>query len=415
MTWIIFIIYLLLFSWLITRVRFVLKTGLPKKILVALFVLKVMAGVAYFGFHSLPQYKDRSDTRRLYQESLVQTQLLKKDPGAFVAGLFRHNYDSTGGLFSDRDSYWNDLKDASFAKLFALVNIFTASSYYSAILFFNFIFFIGLVAFFRLMDEIYPGKRYLLATVVFLLPSFLFWCSGIHKDGLIFSAIGLILFSYNRLLSSTHTAKHAVLLLCMLLVIFFLRNYLVPVMLVALLMGWITHRFPRRKMLVLALGFSVGVLVMFTGKYIHPALDVPRYISEKQQQFRDIDASSATMQRVVEPEFGSFLNALPAAVDLGFFRPHPTEKGWMAKMASAEIILFWIIFTACLLSWKRSVALPPVVIACWVFAFLALLTIGYTVVYSGAVVRYRSLLMPLILTPAIGGAVHLYYKKLYMR
>jgi hypothetical protein len=149
----------------------------------------------------------------------------------------------------------------------------------------------------------------------------------------------------------------------------------------------------------------LGFFVVFAGKYIHPSLDIPAYIADKQMQFRKLEGSSAVNIPPLQPVFSSFLGALPAAVDLGFFRPHPTEPGLNSRVASAEMMIFWLVVLVCLLCNRGIRRHPPVVWTCLLFAFLTLLIIGYTVPFSGAVVRYRSLVLPLILAPLVGGLV----------
>ncbi len=397
-----FIIYLIVFSWLITRLRFFINTGLPKNTIIFLFFIKIAAAVIYFQFHSLPAYKDRSDTWKFYNNSLTETKLLKADPVKFITNFFQSNYNDNGGLFSAQNSYWNDVKDASIIKLMAVFNLFTGGNYYTNIIFFNFLFFIGMIAFYRLLKSIYPDKYYSLIIAIFLIPSFLFWCSGIHKDGLLFSAIGLMFFCFHRLLNKVRCIQSIVIIITCLLVIFFLRNYFVMVLLPAMLVGTVISLVPKQKTFILLVSVVAGMALIFSLKHIHPSLDIPQYIAEKQHQFKALEGNSDIDTDLLKPNFKSFIYALPAAIDLGFFRPHPDEKGMMSVFASVEIILFWLIFILCFIYRKKYFSYPPVIITIWIFAFLTLLIIGYTVHFSGAVVRYRSLVMPLILAPMVG-------------
>ena len=66
--------------------------------------------------------------------------------------------------------------------------------YYINIIFYSFISMFGPIAIYRVMNDVYPAKKWQLLIAVFLIPSFLFWCSGIHKDGLIFSCTAVIVF-----------------------------------------------------------------------------------------------------------------------------------------------------------------------------------------------------------------------------
>ncbi len=402
MDWLLFLVYLILFSWLITKLGFIRNSGLSKKTLVVLFLVKIFAGIVYFQFHSLPAYKDRSDTWKFYNYSLIETEQLKTQPVKFVTDFFQSGYENKGGLFSDENSYWNDLKDNSMIKLMAVINVFTGNNYYANIIFFNFLFFIGLIVFYRLMKRIYPDKYYTLIVSIFLIPSFLFWCSGLHKDGLIFSALAFALFGFHRLLNRERIFHSLAILIISLLLVFILRNYLVMLLIPAMCVGFLINLFPKRTLLVLSVSVVAGTIFFFNAKHLHPSLDMPKYIVQKQAQFSNLEGSSVVETHKLQPDFQSFLSALPSALDMGFLRPHPGETGMISLVASVEIILFWLIFILCIIYRKKGLSQPPVIWTTLVFAFLVLIVIGYTVPFSGAVVRYRSLVIPLILTPIIG-------------
>ena len=401
MAWLIFVVYLVFFSWLITRIGFLKRSGLSHRLLIGLFLVKIVAGIVYFQFHSLPEYKFRSDTWRFYEEGLAEKKVLLSDPLGFAKDFFVSGYEDRGNLFSDTNSYWNDAKDAVMIKLMAVINVITLDHYYSAIIFFNFIFFIGLIAFYRLMSSFNPERKWGLIAAIFFIPSFLFWCSGIHKDGLIFSCIAFILYSFNALLNRRGLLLHSITILLALAVMFFLRNYLVFAIIPCLLAGWLFYRFPKRKWLILSLLLVTGAVLFFTAKHVHTSLDFPAYFSGKQKQFKQLDGNSRVSVHDLEPNLAGFLRNLPSAIDMSFFRPHPGEPGMMSVFASIETWIFWLVVLVCLVYRQKSRPFPPVILVGFLFAIIVLLIIGYTVPFSGAVVRYRALLLPLLLAPLI--------------
>ncbi|MBW7952575.1 MAG: hypothetical protein H3C56_08480, partial [Chitinophagaceae bacterium] len=168
--------------------------------LVVLFIIKVLAGLAYAWFYLQPNYHTNSDSFRFYAYSLEETNILLTQPLHFLKDIFSYGYTTTGNVFVGDNSYWNDLKSNIIIKLLAVCNVFSIKNYFINIIFFNFFFFFGLIGFYRVMQSIFTDKKYMLIIPVFLIPSFLFWCSGIHKDGLIFSAIGLVFYYFHQLL-----------------------------------------------------------------------------------------------------------------------------------------------------------------------------------------------------------------------
>jgi hypothetical protein len=70
--------------------------------------------------------------------------------------------------------------------------------------------------------------------------------------------------------------------------------------------------------------------------------------------------------------------------------------------AVAELFLLWFLAGLFLLNKHKLPAGShhnAVVIFCFCFAFSYLLLSGYTVTFSGAIVRYKSIILPLIFCP----------------
>lgn len=402
MTWIIFLLYWIFFSWLITRISFFRNSGLSNKALIALFSIKILAGLAYIGFYSLPQYSVGSDTLKFHYLSIKETDVLLSDPGAFVKSFFTYNYQDAGNLFLDNNSYWNDLKNNVIIKLFAIINVFTGKGYHAAIVFFNFLFFFGVIGYYQLLNELYPGKTKWILACLFALPSFLFWSSGIHKDGLLFSAIGLFFLYIHRSLQAQFTTKRILLIAFLLLLLFSLRNYVALALIVVLPAIMLMHRYPNKKLLITSSLLIVGITLFFSAKYIHPSLDFPKYIAEKQGEFLELRGGSEVAVQKLYPTFTSFISFTPTAIDMAFLRPHIGEwKNLSYIPASIELVFFWLMCILCIIYRKKYSSYSAVVTGSLIFCLIIMLLIGYTVMFSGAIVRYRALLMPLILAPLI--------------
>ena len=165
-------IYLVLCCWLITATPFIKKSNITNARLVGLFCIKVMAGLAYAFFYLQPAYYATSDTWHYFELSKEETAWLLSDPPAFLKDIFVHGYRETGNLFLGENSYWNDLKSNVIIKLIAVCNVFTFTNYFANIVLFNFFFFFGPVALYRLSQSLYSVKPLLLTAAIFLIPSF---------------------------------------------------------------------------------------------------------------------------------------------------------------------------------------------------------------------------------------------------
>ncbi len=409
-----FIIYLILFGWLITRIPFYKNAPINRWMLIAIFLLKILCGFVYAWFYAQPQNIQLADTWNYYHSSLGETDWLLQDPVAFVKDLFHHSYNSSGNLFNNKTSYWNDLKSNSIIKLIAVINVFTGKSYYVNIIFFNFLYLFGPVALYRLATAYYKQQKILLFLFVFLLPSFLFWCSGIHKDGLIFSAMMLAVYStYKQLEQGRILVVHCLLILLYFIVLFALRNFVLLLLIPALAAWILSEKYPSGKGWIFIGIYLFCISFFFTAKYIHPALDFPAYVVEKQAEFKELPGKSRVALPLLTPSLTGFAAFFPYAVDMAFLQPHWTDIRNLFYLAAAAenslLLLLIILSTITAIRYKK---LLPFTLFIAFFSCSLLLLCGYTVTFSGAVVRYKSIAVPLLgtavcmLLPVVNGRLH---------
>ena len=404
----VFIIYLFIFTWLVTRINFFRNSGVTNRWLAGLFVLKIAAGLAYAFFYLQPAYNATSDTWRYFELSKGETDWLVKDPAAFFKDIFVSGYQQTSGLFSSESSYWNDLKSNVIIKLLAICNLFTFKDYYSDVIFFNFIFFFGPVAVYRLVQQLFNLNRLIAIAGIFLLPSFLFWCSGIHKDGLIFTCTGLIVFYFNQqLIQRKISAWSMVISLLCFISLFALRNFMALLLLPALLVWFLCNWYPSKAIVFTALIYGMGILAFFVSPIVSPAVSMPGYVIEKQEEFKQLSGTSAIDVPLLESSFTSFIKFLPTAVDIAFFRPHITEINNKSYIpAAAEVLCLWLFAVVVLFIRKKNnndSKQKAFLLFCLCFAVSFLLLAGYTITFSGAIVRYRAVVLPFLFIPVIQG------------
>lgn len=400
----IFIFYLLVILYAVTSIPFFKNSGLSKLQLILIFVCKILAGVAFAWFYKLPKYYAGADTWRFYRLSLDEKKWLLSDPIAFIKDLFIYGYDKSGNLFAGENSYWNDLKSNVPVKIMACMNVITNDSYYTNIILFNFLFLFGLVALFKMFNSIYPEKKWLLVVGIFVLPSTLFWCSGIHKDGLILSALGLLTYNFYKLLRRDGALLKRILVVVLCIIFIFpLRNYVALAVVPALFSWWLANRYKTKTTLIFCIVYSVGIGLFFVAPAIHPALDFPAFIANKQAEFVALDGGSEIHFQPLQPNFKSFINFFPSAADMALFRPHITEVKSLTFMpAIAEIFLMVLLFVLFLFYRNKSdEGDRSINFFCIFFGLTLLIIAGYTITFTGAIVRYRSLVLPFLITPLI--------------
>ena len=156
MEYLLFTGYLILFAWLVTKVKFFTLSGLTKPQLVIFFLLKVIAGIFYgwigVYYGGLAQMLD---TWGFHTNSIAEYKLLFSNPGEYFTNLFHNPYQ--GGVekfLGIKDSYWNDAKGNFFIKFLSVFNIFSQGYYYINVIFYSFVTLFGPIALYRVMKDV---------------------------------------------------------------------------------------------------------------------------------------------------------------------------------------------------------------------------------------------------------------------
>jgi len=402
--YLLFLVYLILFAWLVTKVKFFSHSGLSHSQLIIVFLLKVMAGI-FYGWIGLyyGNLAQMVDTWSFHHNGIQEYHLLYNNPQEYFANLFRDPYE--GGLsnfFASNDSYWNDLKDNVVIKILSVFNIFSFGHYYVNVIFYSFITLLGPIAIYRVMADVFPGKKLLLLMAIFLVPSFLYWTSGIHKEGLIFTGIGLLVSSiYFGTKEKRFGIMRILSLLTGLLLILTLRNFLIAIIVPAIIIWLLANRWPKYSLTIFSSLYILLGVLFFTVRYINPRLDFPQAVVNKQQDFIKLQGGSSSVPiKELRPNAISFLKNTPQAITLSTIRPYPSDVHHILSLAAAiEIDSLLLMFLLFLISRSNVLRSKTFIHFCIFFSLTLLLAIGFSVNNLGAIVRYRSIILPLLVVP----------------
>ncbi|HJS56275.1 MAG TPA: hypothetical protein VJ765_17105 [Chitinophagaceae bacterium] len=405
MYYLLFAGYLCLFAWVLTRLGFFKTSGLSNAQLVILFLLKVMAGI-FYGWIGIyyGQFAYMYDTWAYHYSSLDEYKLLFQNPSEFFTSFFQSGYENKyGGFFSSTDSWWNDLKSNMFIKILSLINVFSFGNYYVNVIFYSFITFTGPVAMFRVFNDVFPGKKVHVLLSTFLIPSFVYWTSGIHKDGLVFLAISLIIYHvYFSLKEKRFKPSRVLPLLISFLIILSFRNFILVIIVPALIAWILSCKIQKRIAFVFISTYLISAILFFTLRYIAAGLDFPQAVVDKQKAFKTLQGNSGIDFPVLKPTIGNFLVNAPQALSSTTLRPHPGDVKHILSMAAATETAFLIFLVLLFLIWRTNgVRSIPFIWFCIFFSFSFLLLLGFTVNFLGAIVRYRSIILPLLMVPVI--------------
>jgi len=401
--YLLFAAYLVFFAWLVTKVKFFTSSGFTNSQLVIIFLLKVMAGI-FYGWIGIyyGEMAQMIDTWAYHMESLQEYKLLTSHPIDFFTSLFHNNYE--GGyakFFSSHDSWWNDVKANFLIKIMAVFDLFSFGNYYTNVIFYSFISLFGPMAIYRVMKDVFPFKKIPVLIATFLIPSFLYWSSGLHKEGLIFVALSLLIYHFYFGFKEKRFPLHRILFILLgLVLILILRNFLILPLLPPLLAWILCYKLKFKPVLVYTTVFALSVIFFFTAKYFIPVLDLPQSVVTKQQEFIMRKGHSSVVVNELKPTVTSFLLNAPQAFSLAVLRPYPSDVKHLLSLAAALEISLILLFFLVFLFWRKNgTALSPFILFCLFFSFGVLFMIGYSVNNLGAIVRYRSIVFPLLLAP----------------
>ena len=407
------IFYTAVFILLIFKMKFFAATGLPRKIITAVFLLKIMFGfILWFIYTCYYTYRDTNDAFRFFDDAVLVSDATKGHFLHFIQILFGINSDAeylkhylanTIQWYQPYD-YGIPNDSRTLIRFNAFVLFFSFGYYQVHMVFMNFLSLIGLVALYKMFAQILPGRKLEIFFAVFLIPTVLFWGSGAMKEGLILCALGLFLLTFYRIIQRGITAKLFITLILSLCLLCLVKIY-VLVCLIPAVISIIAIKFSGQKLTALKFLAVHILLIIFVLniKYLLPSFHILESIQIKQRDFYNVaeiwNAGSAIDIGHLEPTFLSFVQHAPQALVNTFFRPHLLEANSVLLLAAAlENLIFTLAIFFYLFHFKK----PPKENISWLLlavsfvTFLALL-IGWTTPIMGAIVRYKLPMLPFLI------------------
>ncbi len=388
-----------------SRVPFVKRSGISTRVVIGLFAFKIVAGIA-IGWLSLHFYGTGNDYWDVNREAWKEYQLLMNDPGNYFSNIFTSGYpDGYSGFFSSVNSFWNDLKGNIIIKLVSVFNIFSRGDYYINSLFFNFLVFFGHVALYRVFTKAYPGRNVLVIIGCFLLPSTIYFSSGIHKDGIVFLMLSILIYCiYQSLQQKRVTKKYGLLIITSLIFLLLIRHFIFIALVPALIAWIISVKWAQSPLKVFAITYLVAGLLLFNINSLISAVKPLEIITQKQYEYLHLPKSETEINLPqLQPNFKSFAINAPQSFNHVLLRPYIWELPVKSLLPlNIELLIYQLLFLAFLFfRIKETNGANPFIYFAVAFTLTIFLLIGYIVPNLGSIVRYRSLYLPLIIIPLL--------------
>lgn len=404
--------YTSIFLYLIHKLPFFQTEGISRRTLSGIFLLKISAGIAMWALYTF-YYPDRAtaDIFKFFDDSKVMYNALWTDPGDYFKMLF--GYQNDNELFNERyyrvmnnwyREYESNLKNDAHTMIRwnAVVQLFSFGHYNVHAVFMCFLSLVGLTALFKVFRE--KVKSPLLVFAVFLLPSLLFWSSGVLKEGLLIFGMGLVVWNYFKLLNGCIKWYDMLFAFGGLILLFYLKIYV----LAAMAISFVAYAWARKDTGWKAFGkFSiVGISIVLLGLNLHhivPGYNVMELLALKQKDFiglaTHLKAGSQITVAPLEPNVWSFLRNSPEALYISLCEPwfFNFNSPFMLLSGLENLLVLLCISTAIFFRKKWQDLDQALFWFCLFFVVIMFLLIGWTTVVSGAVVRYKIPAMPFLL------------------
>jgi len=202
------ILYALLFIFLIYKIIFFAIPSISRNAIAVVFILKIIAGAFLWWLYT--HHYPGADLLDYFNDGKTLFNVLLQDPALFFQIVFQGA--SYAELYSWNDSFEHILyNDAhTMIVLNALLHFFSFGNFHVHTVFMCFLSILGLTALFKAFLPYFENGKKLLFIAVFLIPSVLFWSSGVLKEGLLFFGIGMFLYATNFGFRTTYNWRHLV-------------------------------------------------------------------------------------------------------------------------------------------------------------------------------------------------------------
>ncbi len=391
--------------WRIPSFSIIQSSNLTAKEARLLFTFKIFIGVAiaYCLVHFIPT----ADYLGNNIEGKIQYDLLIANPKLFftdfASGIHTYGF---GRIFASENSFWGYLRFSFLYKFIAILNLLTHGNFYLNTAIFSSVVFFGHIAFYRIYSEIYKGNKIKILIGCFALPSLLLYTGAIHKDGIVFTCLGLVCYCLYQLLKSNSTAKLKYLVVaCVgLTIIFLLRNYVIVALVPAIIIALLCKRLPNRKAFIVVVSYAAFFILFFLSGLSNAAFNLPAAVVQRKLDFAGLEVGNTTIpMNDLKPTIQSFASNFPQAINHYLFRPYLWEFAQISVILTAvELFFYQLIFLAFIFFRKKQDGpIDNFNLFGLLFVFNMMLIIGYTIPNIGAIVRYRSIFWIFLLCPLI--------------
>ena len=397
--------------WSISKLDFFKNGPFSTRSLQLAFFLRIAMGFGLFLIYSYhyPSRQD-ADTFKYFDDSKYMYDAFWTNPGDYFKMLFGihcnteyFNVEYFNNMSNWVRSYDNGLFNDNrlMIRVNAFLRIFSFGNYHVHSIILAFLAFMGSFSLSKLFFEVSRSKV-LTYIAVFLVPSLVFWSSGILKEAVLLAALGFFAYHFYQLFDSNRTWKNYVMLFLMSCVLIVLKLYVFMAFFPAIIIWMVISKW-RRSLWVYLLMYILFIAIATLIGEINPRYDFVNLIVDKQRQFIRLadfyPVNSRFDLEVLTYEFWSLLLSSPEAIFNVFTKPWPNELNSILYIPSfiENSLILLLLVTTFVYGKALKVKEWDFVIFCLSFCIILYTVIGLTTPITGAIVRYKIPAIPFLM------------------
>lgn len=399
------VVVLVLFSPILALILRRFSAHEQKYIILAFFV-HIAATLAQIWMHVY--YYGYGDMLTYFREGMATAELLRHDFSYYAPELFKVIFHQQPDVIFPISGIGHST--GTLGATASFLAFFTSGSLYASCLVVSLVAYLGLVALYAAFPPAI-SKTYQTRLLIscLLIPSVVFWSSGIIKEAIALAGLGFATFGLFKIIQPKLKASVVLLLATGLIMVGLTKSYLIgPFILASVAWFYVTKNKDSKlivKPLYLILILVLGIIAVIGIGKLFPryALDnLATEISNQQVIVQSQNAgSSSAIFESTKASAGTQFRNLPIAIFSVLLRPFIFEvHNIMALINALETtyitaLLFLIARRRTFREITYTISNSPMLVFCLVFTALCAVGVGLTTVNLGTLSRYRMPLMPL--------------------
>jgi hypothetical protein len=371
------------------------NTGISFNILSILFIVKLIAGVInqYIQNHSYVS----NDSQGSFYQGFYELNLFREKP-VMMLKYWLFSWEDIGNhlnIFKQENTvYWGTLGRLVNDRFMLVCTLLSFGNYYVNIIFYNALFFIGQLYLFKIFYQLQPEKKWFLILVIFLLPSSLYWGTGMNKDGFILTSIGFIVYATTKFFEQK-SLKYIFIILGSLTLMLCVRNFYFLCFLPFYIL-WLLFYKSQKVFYYFTFVFLIaGTAFLFSSKL--SSINFLDIVVHKQQEFLSAKGYSDMLTPELNNTPSSFIKHFPTAISHGFLSPTFKLNDKIKYQLSALDMLFSVIIILISILFIKRKNIHSLYIFLIFYCIAMILFIGYTIPNAGALLRYKATFITLLL------------------